>query len=106
MRNEELPPDRLAFRISDFGFRIFRPGTPNSATQGRATIRVVSDDFGELSASCEKGGGAQRSSEGALFGRALRVERFEVGEEDAYSHPRQYVEESIVSIQISARSRS
>ena len=66
---------------SEFGILISNFGFPAQERQtlrykGALQKRAVSDDLGELSAFCEEGVGAQRSSEGALFGRALRAERF------------------------------
>ena len=41
MRNEELPPDRLAFRISDFGFS-------RTSTSSLCTLDVVESDIREI----------------------------------------------------------
>jgi len=48
-------------------------------TERRATVRAVSDDFGDFSEPYEKDVEAQTSSEGALSGGAMGEERLEAG---------------------------
>jgi len=89
------PPTRT--RISYFGFAT-HPLRLRFTRQGRAKKRAVSYDFWELGASCEEEVGAQRSSEGALFGRAPGVKRFDVGEAGKLRHPKGVKTQNSVSL--------
>ena len=63
----------LRFRGSVVPPRIGVPGilSGSAIRENRDEKRAFSDDLGTLDASCEEGGRAQTSSEGALLGCAL-----------------------------------